>query len=388
LFLTLTAKTAVRRGHPEWMSSRRTHVLRYRNLMRFPLLALISSILVCAAFGQNTTNTAAKTPKDPRELLAAARPAYDFDDASLKPWHLKGKYQLFDENGKPGQEGKYEYWWTAPGVYRSTWSRPGGMRTEWHTADGKTMSVASGRRILAMERELRSFLVSAVPDVSKIPSNEADIEKDELKLGNLTLPCAEVKTRKQKEGSQLPIPDIGAGEYCFDSPGIYLRVRRITTREYVEFDHLMRAQEHVIAGEITRSFERRTMFKFTLEGITHIDRADPAMTPTTDAALSADDVGQTTMAVTKRLLNTVPPIYPLRAKIDRVTGTVLMDVLIGRDGRVGDVVVVASSSPLLSPAARDAVAQWKYSPYVVDGQPLEVVARVRIIFSMPGRPGE
>src|SRR3954463_10604452 len=113
--------------------------------MRYPLLALIASILVFAAFGQNMTDTAARAPKDPRELLAAARPLYDFDDASLKPWHLKGKYQLFNENGKPGEEGTYEYWWTAPGVYRSTWSRPSGMRTEWHTADGKTMSVASGR---------------------------------------------------------------------------------------------------------------------------------------------------------------------------------------------------------------------------------------------------
>jgi TonB family protein len=353
--------------------------------MRFPLLVFLAPILVCAASAQNTTNTAAKAPKDPRELLAAARAAYDFDDASLKPWNLKGKYQLFDEKGNPGEQGTYEYWWTAPGVYRSTWSRPGGMRTEWHSADGRIRSVASGGRILEIERELRDLLVSAVPDVSKLKPGEANIERDEVNIGKVTLRCATLQLRRQKDGRTPIIPGVRSGTYCFSEPELLLAVQHESNAEYTEFHHLRKIQGRIIAGEIARSFSGRYLFKFSLDEMRWIDAKDPAMQPTTDAKVTADDSGPSSTAAQARPINKVPPIYPPAAKSAHTTGSVLLDVLIGAEGKVHDIVVLASSSPLLTAAAKDAVSQWQYSPYVVDGEPQEVTTRVKVTFTMAGR---
>ena len=353
--------------------------------MRFPLLVLLAPILVCAALGQEPTNTATKVPKDPRELLAAARPLYDFDDASLKPWHLKGKYQLFDEKGNPGEQGTYEYWWTAPGVYRSTWTRPSGTRTEWHSADGRTRSVASGARILAIERELRDLLVSAVPDVSKLKSGEVDIEKEELKIGKLALPCARAEPRREKDGKSPVVPGLRAGSYCFEEPEQFLTVQHAANGDYIEFHQLRKTQGRIIAGEIIRSFGGRYLFKFSLDEMKWINADDPALKPPADAKVSADDSAQSPTAAQGRLLNKVPPVYPWQAKSNRVSGSVLLDVLIGTDGKVRDMSVLATSSPLLTKAAKDAVAQWQYSPCLVEGEPQEVSTRVTVVFQLGGR---
>jgi len=345
-------------------------------------MVCLAPILICGAFGQSTSNAVARAPKDPRELLAVARPAYDFDDVSLKPWHLKGRYQLFDENGQPGEEGSYEYWWTAPRVYRTTWSRPGGMRTDWHTADGRTMSVASGKRILAIERELRDLLVSAVPDVAKLAPGEADFEKDDLKVGKVKLPCARVSLRRQKDGRTPTIPGVRSGTYCFEEPGFLLAVEHEGDADYTEFHHLRKTQGRVIPGEIMRSFNGRYLFRYSLDEMTWIDAKDPALNPTTDAKVTADDATSQSPTAQSHPVNKVPPNYPPAAKSTHTTGAVLLDILIGTDGKVRDVVVLGSSSPLLTQAAKDAVGQWQYSPYLVDGEPQEVSTRVKVFFMM------
>lgn len=353
--------------------------------MRFPLLVYLAPILVCAAFGQSTDNAVAKAPKDPRELLALARPAYDFDDVSLKPWHLKGKYQLFDENGRPGEEGAYEYWWIAPGVYRSSWSRPGAMRTEWHTADGRTKSVGSGKRILAIERELRDLLVDAVPNVVKLAPGEADFEKDDLKAGKVKLPCARVTLRKQKDGRTPTIPGVRSGTYCFEEPGLFLAVEHDPAADYTEFHQLRNFQGRIIPGEVVRSFNGRYLFKYSLDKMTWIDAKDPALNTTTDAKVTADDAVSKSPTAQSHPVDKVAPIYPLAAKSIHTIGSVFLDILIGADGKVREVVVLGSSSPFLSRAAKDALEKWQYSPYVVEGQPQEVSTTVKVIFKMGDR---
>jgi len=352
--------------------------------MRILLLASSTLILTCAASGQDSANRTAKPPKDPRELLAAAAPSYDFYQASLRPWYLKGHYQLFDESGHPGEQGMYEYWSTEPGMYRSTWSRPGRMRTEWHSENGRTMSVASGGRMLSIESDLRDLLVSAVPDILKLKPGQAHIEKDELKVGKITFPCAKLDLQKQNDGRWPVIPGVRAGSYCFEGSEPLLRVQRVSNSEYIEFDHLRKTQGRIIAGEITWICNGRNILKFSLDELKEIDRDDPALKPTSEARISADDAPQPSAAQQGRLVKKSPPVYPPAAKAAHVSGTVLLDVLIGADGKVRDLYVLSSSSPLLTQAAKDSVGQWQYSPYMVDGEPQEVTTRVTVFFMLGG----
>ena len=81
------------------------------------------------------------------------------------------------------------------------------------------------------------------------------------------------------------------------------------------------------------------------------------------------------------LIHDVPPQYPPEAGRARVEGTVVLMAVIGADGTVKDV-RIESGLPILAQAAIDAVKQWRYKPYVIDGEPVEVDSRITINFNL------
>src|SRR5947209_17995764 len=69
------------------------------------------------------------------------------------------------------------------------------------------------------------------------------------------------------------------------------------------------------------------------------------------------------------VLKRVQPTYPQMAKIARVQGPVVLAAIIGKDGTIQNLHVVSTASPLLNQAAIDAVRQWRYRPYILNGEP-------------------
>ncbi len=85
-----------------------------------------------------------------------------------------------------------------------------------------------------------------------------------------------------------------------------------------------------------------------------------------------------------RLLHRVEPEYPPQARARRIQGAVKLDVQIGGEGAVHNIEVV-SGDPVLAEAAVQAVRQWTYRPYVVDGRPAEMQTRITIRFELPAK---
>ena len=82
-----------------------------------------------------------------------------------------------------------------------------------------------------------------------------------------------------------------------------------------------------------------------------------------------------------RLLKEVPPIYPKIARQAMVKGTVVLGVRLDTQGRVTEVKVL-KPIPLLDGAAVDAVRQWVYEPFILEGKPTPVVFSVNVIFKL------
>jgi periplasmic protein TonB len=85
--------------------------------------------------------------------------------------------------------------------------------------------------------------------------------------------------------------------------------------------------------------------------------------------------------VEANLIHDVAPTYPTEAGRARIQGTVVLWAVIGKDGNVQDV-RVESGLPLLAQAAIDAVKQWRYKPYMLNGEPVEVDSRITINFTL------
>ena len=81
------------------------------------------------------------------------------------------------------------------------------------------------------------------------------------------------------------------------------------------------------------------------------------------------------------LIHDVAPQYPPDAGRARIEGTVVLMAVIGKDGNVQDV-RVESGLPMLAQAAVDAVKQWRYRPYMLNGEPVEVDSRITINFTL------
>ena len=82
------------------------------------------------------------------------------------------------------------------------------------------------------------------------------------------------------------------------------------------------------------------------------------------------------------LVKKVPPVYPAAALQMHKHGAVELLAKVGKDGSIAAVQVL-SGDPALAKAATDAVKQWKYRPYLLNGEPVEIETQITVNFNEP-----
>jgi TonB family protein len=82
-----------------------------------------------------------------------------------------------------------------------------------------------------------------------------------------------------------------------------------------------------------------------------------------------------------QILRQVQPVYPPVANAARITGTVVLHAIIGRDGTVQQLQFV-SGPPVLMTAAMDVVKQWVFKPTLLNGNTVEVDTQISVVFTL------
>ncbi len=113
--------------------------------------------------------------------------------------------------------------------------------------------------------------------------------------------------------------------------------------------------------------------------------------PNVQANARPDDRGTISISVgeealTAKLIHRVKPEYPVEAKEKGVEGQVQLQITIEENGEVGDIQVIGGNAVLV-PAAIEAVRQWQYLPFLLDGKPVRVKATVTEDFSLEASGG-
>jgi periplasmic protein TonB len=83
------------------------------------------------------------------------------------------------------------------------------------------------------------------------------------------------------------------------------------------------------------------------------------------------------------LVRKVQPTYPPLARQARIQGSVLLQAEISKAGDIENLRLI-SGHPMLAPAAIEAVKQWKYKPYILNGEPVEVETQITVNFTLSG----
>ena len=83
------------------------------------------------------------------------------------------------------------------------------------------------------------------------------------------------------------------------------------------------------------------------------------------------------------VLSRVTPIYPAIARAAHISGRVVMQATISKTGSIVNLHVL-SGPPMLQQSAMEAVRNWKYKPYLLNGEPVEVETEINVIFNLGG----
>lgn len=349
------------------------------------LLLLLPALLPALPLAAQTQNPA--SIKDAKALLAVAVPSYDFASPALKPWHMKASYQIYDQNGNPTERGAYEYWWASPSVNRSTWTRGAVTQSDWHTADGRRFQTNAGGALHLFETRFPKELFAPLPGANDDDLKQTWLQRDSVAFGNLKVPCVKVLTNRV----ELQTPSFPAASplnnvvamYCFDPKAPILLLKSLNDGVTERYESYIGVQDRDLPRTFEESVDNRKILTATLVAVGALDPSDPALVPPSDAKSDSSLPAEVAARVMSRQRVKDPnPQYPERAKQDRLSGTVMLEAVIGKDGKTHDLQVISTPSPMLTDPSVQAVDKWEYKPYLLNGEPVDVRTTIYVTFAI------
>jgi len=171
--------------------------------------------------------------------------------------------------------------------------------------------------------------------------------------------------------------------YCFQADRPILRYTNAGNNNGTMYNDIFLFQGHFLARDIREinSGKRRMVLHLdSLEQSATLNDSD--LTPPSGAVLTP--AGKVEIPSDTRrvlLLRQVPPDYPPDARRFGISGKVIVQITIGRDGRVTNAQAINGPCGLRQ-AAIDAVLKWEYRPFLISGKATEVETTLPIIFSL------
>lgn len=310
----------------------------------------------------------AQEPADPKALMLAASKLNNLATADAKPWHIKASFQLFDDQGAVTDEGIYEEFWAGPTKFKRTFTGKGFAQTDYGSEKDDLRTGAHG--------DVPPLLISARQDLVGPLPNEESIQHQTFNAkpigtGGLKLTCLSMS-------APYTVP-----EFCLGDTEPILRISAYPVLSIqILRNRILRFEDRTVAGDLKLMRNGKPVLTVHVDNIEEVDTANAAVfTPPPDAVAVPRRVPISSGVAQRLRTYAVAPEYPLQAKIAHITGTVVLRGVIGKDGHVKDLKVVQGPDALQM-AAIDAVRQWRYRPYMLNGEPVEVDTTINVIFQM------
>lgn len=281
--------------------------------------------------------------------------------STSEPFLIRAEYQLYDLDGTPASKGTVEAFWPATG--------PNSMRISSSTLTVDTSSDpirTHTRERFLVEQALRSVLR---PFPLAIKRNDLRLETVGQKIGTVPIDCFSIvpigTARTAATTAYCTNPD----NQIVDISGDHYVIAREDFRHF---------RNHEVPMDITVSYEENRAISLH---VTELDalKSDAPVEAAAHARLATVYVASTTIAGMQ--LKHRDPKYPFEAKMKRISGVVVLAGVIGTDGKITALDVVASPNPLLSKSALDAVKKWEYRPYTLEGKAVPVETTISVNYS-------
>jgi TonB family protein len=325
----------------------------------------ISVVLIASA---TTVGVRAQEPALTARLTKFATvDALDAVDA--KPWHAVVEAEIFDAKGSNPTHGTIEVW------------QSGSDRRTLYTFGSMTMAeVVKGKAVYRTTADphfpiLAPFLLARVLHNGPVMQQVKQIEPvvQQRKVDGQKLDCITTKP-PANAGSFVP------PAYCVDAQDQLRAV--VSMQQTVLLDAPGEFLGHYVSRRvaITNSGVPAATARITKLEV-YEPSADEFM-PTGDMKPFVPRARISGGVIEAQRTNFAPPIYPEAARARHLGGAVVLHAIIGVNGHVKTAEAVSSPSAELTQAAVDAVKQWTYKPYLLNGEPVEVETTITVNFAL------
>jgi TonB family protein len=330
----------------------------------------------------NPAGSALSMPSDPATLLSLAARVNGLDGGSMAPWHIKASYQVFDADGDPQNSGSYEEFWVSPNKYKRTYTSDNFTQTDVVTDAGL---FRSGNQEWPGAGEIKVRVLLLQP-LTETDLQHGNLEKSERSFGQATLNCVTVKPpptniKVRVMGYSDPYP-----QFCFEPKNPILRFdSQGAGHNETVYNNVVSFQGRYLARDIKLTDIGKVRLSIHVETIETV----PALA---DLNAAPDAVGPITgriklPSVTLLALGLVrqrtPPVYPASARQAHIQGTVVVQAVIGTDGKVSELHAVSGPAQLQE-SAIDCVRKWEFRPFLVSGKPAVVETKFEVLFVLAG----
>ena len=317
----------------------------------------------------------AQSAPDLLARLSAAAQISDLSDATLKPWHLKVEFDLLDAKGAVREHGALEQWWAAPDRFRITVTSPSYTATETRQGDKAFQTIGQLRR-----PELDELIVAQVDDPLREVSNLKGVSPvfEKKAFGKVDLDCIMPAPTGDRTHPWLGLYTT----YCFDPGKPDLRIVIRYRDQFIVRNRVARFQDHDIALDLNVLDAGKVVLKSHVAELRTYTPGEHDFDPTPEQQAVAMPAPMGSAVMAGALVSKVTPTYPLQARQEHISGVVVLHAIIGKDGHVKEVSPIRSPDKRLTAAAMDAVRQWTYKPYLLEGEPIEVETTITVNFNM------
>jgi TonB family protein len=310
------------------------------------------------------------------ERLHQAETSGSLDTEGLKPWHLKLDVQLFGEQGKQTEQGTIEEWWTSPTSFQLAYKFPSYTATEVRDEKGLSSTTGSTSPPFLLSLLLNQ-VVHPMPSIEDINNSSPDLHKENF--GKVALDCIMLDQKITK----IPFPPLGLfPTYCFDTDKTILRLSYDFGSQVIVRNAIGLFQARNVATDVTVKESNQIQAAAQISKLeTTASMPLPTIDPTTLAPIDKSATELAPGVMTGHKLSGSNPIYPVAARMHHISGTVTFVAIIGTDGRIHSLRIVSAPDPDLAIAALTAVRTWTYTPYLLNGEPVEVTTQIRVNFN-------
>lgn len=317
------------------------------------------------------------------ERMAKAEAETSLYAVGMAPWHLKASFQIEASAGRAADSGTIEEWWAGPIGRKVVFTSRSFSATDIRNKDGYFRTTGSAEvpyLVKVMEREI----VQPLPD--RALSESSDPHLTRKKLGDIQLECISLMKPEVRRAESSPFL---YPTYCF----------RNTSQLVVSYDLGLQAITHTQWGTFRgRNVSIQTSLGFAGQTAisAHVDllqgaaltekdfEAGPEMTKLSALVDFGSVFSVDPNAGEGEFVSKTKPVYPALAKTAHMSGPVLIYAVVGTDGHVLSTEVLYSPYPVLGEAAVEAVRQWVWKRYLVNGEPVPRDATVQVNFHIGG----